>query len=344
MLPMPRFGNSFLSELLVLLACLSVCGCVSLPKQSEYPTRRIATAPGPEDMVLDALGANPCLLIACDDRRCEQGCTDGWILRYDLALERMDTLLRSNEPAGMKFHPHGIDLVQINGKRYLYVVNHDKESREERISRYLLEGNVLAFQENIVSEHFRSPNAVCADTDGTVYVSNDAWDPDALGEVLFSKEKSTLVRAVHEKIEVVGQKAAFGNGVTVVNDALYHAATRGNAVYRYDLQEGELAERTVVARVTGPDNLRWDGEDLLVACHLRGLAFMRHVKNPDKLSPTAVYKVKTDGSEPELVFFDSGKAIPAGSTALRVGDKLYVSQVFEAWILEVDLSGNSRND
>jgi sugar lactone lactonase YvrE len=135
----------------------------------------------------------------------------------------------------------------------------------------------------------------------------------------------------------VAGRIAMGNGVVLGPDALYQAATRGNRVYRYPLlPDGRLGKRKVIARVVGPDNLRWDGDSLLVACHLRGLAFMRHTQDASKWAPSTVYRISTDGGKPQVVYADKGGTISAASTALRLDGRLYISQVFGGTILVVD--------
>jgi SMP-30/Gluconolactonase/LRE-like region len=313
--------------------------CAHLPKPTTHVAyTSIPVAAGPEDIVLDTKSTQTRILISCSAHRMATGRPEGQILAYTPAFNRVDTLTRTGAPAGQVFHPHGFDLVEVGGEQRLYIVIHDKEKQQHWIAQYKVEGDVLRWQRDYQSPLLVSPNAVTVAPDGTVYVSNDHRKPGSFGELLFRRKVSTLVRCTAGgDCTVAADRIAFGNGVTLGPDALYQAATTGNRVYRYPLlSDGQLGPRTVIAKLVGPDNLRWDGDSLLVACHLRGLAFMRHAKDASKWSPSAVYRISPNGGKPNLVFFDSGGRISAASTALMQDGTLYVSQVFGGTILRVD--------
>ena len=86
----------------------------------------IHIGPGTEDIVLDTLNGQQRLLVSCSQRRKDLP-VFGEIVALNLANNSKDTLSRSGEPAGLTFHPHGIDLVKsTDGTPLLFVVNHRK--------------------------------------------------------------------------------------------------------------------------------------------------------------------------------------------------------------------------
>lgn len=325
-------------------AALTFQACAPLPHATQHTAfTSIPVAQGPEDMVVDRMSAQPRILLSCGAHRMKENRPDGYILAYTPASDRVDTLTRLGAPAGQVFQPHGFDLVEIGGEQRLYIVIHNKAKDEHWIAQYRLTGNTLQWQRDYHSQLIVSPNAVTVAPDGTVFISNDHRKPGSFMELALKRKVSTLVRCdASGNCSVAAEHIAFGNGVTLGPDALYQAATTGNRIYRYPLVDGQLGEREVIAKVKGPDNLRWDGDALLVACHLRGMAFLRHGKDASKWSPSTVYRIPTKGGEPELVFFDEGGRISAAATAVKLDGSLYVSQVFEGTILRVDGNGPAR--
>ena len=91
-----------------------------------------------------------------------------------------------------------------------------------------------------------------------------------------------------------------------------------------------MINREVIAKVKGGDNIRFDGENLIVPCHLRSLAFLKHMSDSAKLSPTTVYSINPATKKAEVIFFDSGKQLSAGSTSVVYNGYLYTVGVFDA--------------
>lgn len=322
---------------------ISLHSCAPLPKASNFPSTRIQVEAGPEDILLDDHFGTKRILISCSDHRCHDQCPNGNILAYTPSSQRVDTLERIGEPEGMVFRPHGFDLVTVNDSLRLFVISHDNPNNHHFIAEYFVGENSLTWLRNIESPHFRSPNALSVSPEGVIYVSNDAWKRGAFMELALAQRKSKLVMVpVSGEAKVVAEKIAFGNGITQDKSHVYQATTTGNKVFAYPKTAEGLGERKVIAKLRGGDNLRWDGGDLLVACHLRGLAFMKHAKNASKKSPSTVYRIHTNGTAPELLYADRGNNINANSTALIVDGKLYVAQVFGPFLLEVTLPPASK--
>ncbi|MBE8398076.1 arylesterase, partial [Leptospira borgpetersenii serovar Hardjo-bovis] len=66
---------------------------------------------------------------------------------------------------------------------------------------------------------------------------------------------------------------------------------------------------------------------------------LRHIGNPEYLSPTIVFRISSDGTFQE-VFANSGDLISAGSTAIPFEGRLYIAQVFNPYILNCEYSNS----
>ena len=61
------------------------------------------------------------------------------------------------------------------------------------------------------------------------------------------------------------------------------------------------------------------------------------MKNKEKISPSIVYEMDLDSNTKTILFEDNGDIISAASGAIRYKNKLYIAQVFENFILCVNL-------
>lgn len=346
-----------ISAILFLAGVLIVAACKSLPEMSQAPVRKIEVGWGPEDMVIDDNDGAPRLLISCDDRRNHPGLFSG-IVAYNLETGAIDTLERIGEPKDLLFHPHGISIQRVGERTLLFVISHEEQEVTPGLSMrkapvhpivvYRVERDRLTWINTFQSDLFRSPNSVLAREDGSFYVSNDSYKRGGFMEMALKLKKAQLVFCGRDgNCRVVEEKVAYGNGLAYRDGFLYQGSTRGNLVYRYNVQpDGSLTDKVVVCKgVTGADNLRFHGEDLLVANHPKPIAFIGHAKDPQKHSPSMVCKFSPQDFDPdegplqpEIIYCDDGSTISASATGLIVGQKLYVSQVFEPYILEVDLA------
>ena len=319
------------------LLLLNFSSCIRIPKAPLQAGKKIQVGQGTEDLVVDTLGAYPRLLISCDDRRHGDSPQFSGILSYDLQTKRLDTMEIREYPIGLTFRPHGLDIQRVDQFNRLYVVCHDDTAGNHWVACFEISGNDLYWVRNYYAGMLPSPNAVTVLPDGSMYVTNDHFIRDNFSEVFLKKENCEIIRFEDNGDNKVAYKGlAMGNGINFRDSTVYVAATRKNAVYKFDIAaNGDLINRERIAKVIGPDNLRWDGDDLLVACHLKSFKFLAHAKNPKKHSPTVIYRLKLGEKQVIPVYSDKGEHISAGATGLFWKDNLYIGQVFEDWILEV---------
>jgi hypothetical protein len=359
--PMLILANRFLSafrgqmgflKTLFFLA-LIFPACNTIPKAPLSGGKQITVGLGTEDLVVNDFGQEPQLLVSCGDHRHPKDTTHfGAIVSYDLQNGKIDTLQIREFPRGLDFRPHGIDIQQISDRIQLYVVCHDDFNQKHWISVFQVVDNDLYWIKNFpdsvvtVPNHVSpypatllpSPNAVAALPDGSFYVTNDHLKRGNFKEDLLSKKASTIVRFEPDgSYKVAFSGIAYANGITYRDGYIYVSATREHKIYRLKVgTDGLLSEQTCIAKLKGPDNLRWDGDKLIVACHLKPFKFIGHARKEKKHSPTVVYSISLDGAEPVAIYADrKGKTISAGATGLIFKDRLFIGQVFGDQIVEV---------
>jgi hypothetical protein len=323
---------------LILTLALAASGCVAIPKAPLTGGKVIAIGDGTEDIVLDDFGQQHKLYVSCDDRRNRDAPQFGAIVSYDLASGEIDTMPIKEYPFGLTFRPHGLDLQQVGERLHLYVVCHDDTAGHHWIAQFQVLDGALFWIRNYHADLLTSPNGVTAMPDGSLYVTNDHRVRGDFGEAIWKKKVATIVRFEPDATPSIAFTGlCYGNGINNRNGYVYAAATRENAVYRFKVEpDGKLTQQTRIAKVVGPDNLRWDGDDLLVACHMRSFKFLKHAKHPEKHSPTVVYRIQLDQRNAIPVYADkSGKTISAGATGLIYQGRLFIGQVFGNYIVEV---------
>ncbi len=280
----------------------------------------IPCGPGPEDFALDTLSQPHRFIISSVDRR--QG-TSGEILSMDVNTHEYTSLPRINEPDTLLFNPHGMDLYDnANGESFLYVISHDKSG--ELVHKYQLQGDTLFFLELVSHPLFESLNGIAADRAGGFFVSND----NVLnGNVLYCD--------ITGNCTPVKSGLSFANGLLLMEDKLYVATTLGSNVYEIDLNDGYRSQK--VTQIKGGDNFSAWGNKLILAAHPDWFRFFIHVLRAEWRSPSEVYLINPASNEKTLIFRDSGNNISASATAIIYNGYLYVSQVFEPYLLRVKL-------
>jgi len=311
--------------------------CIKMPVETNQPSQQIQIGYGPEDLVIDTISTAPRLLVSCNTRR-DWEPQESEIYTMDIASRSVAKLNRIGEPKDLVFNPHGVDLVMERDSLILLVVCHDTLPHKTYIVRYLVKKEQLVYLDKYTHPLFTSPNAVAGFNDGSYIVSSDAKKSKDLFEVLFKIKVSKAVYCKNGNCENADKGVAFGNGIVIKDNKIYRASTRENKVFAYDFVDGKMLNKNTIAKVKGPDNLRFEGNDLLVACHLKSFAFLHHMKDSTKHSPSTIYRITTDGSQkPKVVYFNNGSVIDACATGLIFRNKLYLSQVFDPQVVVVDL-------
>ncbi len=327
------------------LLITSFCNSCRTPNSPyNWSSRQIPVGAGPEDLLLDTFGQNARLLVSCDARRKGEPAQAG-IWAIDLESQTPRELPRQAEPADLAFHPHGIDISAApensTAQAMLYVISHDDERDLHEVLLYEVHSGHLLFSERWSDPLLVSPNALSVLDDGTVLVTNDSGKRGSYTEALFKRRRSNVVArsAQSGQWSVAADDLAYANGICSRAQDVFVATTRQNRIfsYRWDPASAQLSERQELAKVRGADNLRWDGHHLLVPGHPSILAFVRHAGSAKRSSPVEVWRVDSRGPSPaELIYADRGKTISGAATALRYKDKIYLSQVFDPFVLVLE--------
>lgn len=316
-----------------------------LPVAKQRNSVRINVGPGPEDIVLDTFSTSfPRLLASCSQRRKGEP-KYGEICEVNLNNDSFKILKRLNEPQGMIFRPHGFDLVKnLKGQVLLYCISHNEEKKEHSIIIYTVFADHLEFKEKLDSPLLVSPNDVTANCDGEIFVTNDARKRGSVMESLLKLKSSNVVHYLpsNQKWNVAAKGFSYANGIAInhcPSDYVLLSTIRSNKLYmlKNSGDNKDLYISKTIAKLKGLDNITFiNDKEILVTAHLKQIAFLKHYKDPKNLSPTVVYRVNINTGEYKAIYSNDGSGISAGSTALYFNKKLYISQVFEPFLLKCD--------
>lgn len=336
-----KFGRFF--SFLAVGACLAgmLSGCnlkdpLPIPIE-DIDCHKVRIAPGPEDFVLDLGSGPPRLLVSSHDRRNPE--SSGGIYFFDLGSEATGELSRIGEPETLvAFKPHGMDIRKDEDISLLYVILHDPyghmERKENAIGVYKIQRGALVFVELMEDAAcLWSPNDLSVMPSGDIYVTNDV---PSIVSMYLRLESSEIAFYDHKEKtwKIVADGIGFANGILAEKDRVYVTATQGDEVMMFPrAADGSLKTPETLVRVKGPDNLMRYKDSLLTTAHYDDLAFLDHRKDPEKHAPSIVFVVRPEFHSKNTVYVDRGKMISAASTAMIFRNKLYISQVFDPYIV-----------
>lgn len=354
------------AALLLLAALLSGCKCNSVSlccpdyeMGNAYTATKIFTGPGTEDIALDTSQGYPRLIVSCDERRGKRPPSGSF---YSIDLRTRDTFkfaidrdLETFYPPGKKladWHPHGIALARIDGADYLYSVTHRGKKgrigfRANEILRFRIGADTLYCDTVFRSAELKTPNDIFVLPDGSFYVSNimkkaSTWQ--FIRSAFGGKTGDIAYCHPNKGWNTVIRKQGYPNGIFVeeTTQSLYMVHGACKEVNRYALAapgKVDLAsKKSAPQKIVMGDNLTRDAEGYFwTTSHPCVFKFMKHGKNKEKPSPSLAYRIDPNTLEAELVYQNNGEEISAASTALWHDGKLYLSQVFDGFVLEVNM-------
>lgn len=311
--------------------------CVVPQTMGQYIVDKIPLKPGPEDMVLDTLSGEPGLLISCCGRR-EADKPYGEIVRYNLNSGEQMVLERHNEPEGILFRPHGI---YLDGNR-LYVISHEKEPDYHPVLVYRVYGDSLEFMELIHTSYQHSPNALVTGIGREIYLVNDSGKRGSMLEKALKRKRASVMKLTKRsdgiwRAEMVADKLGYPAGINRIGDQLYVGDALLHKIHVYQISREGLSPVGEISKLKGNDNIRIYEGQLLTPGHVKPLKFIAHARNPKKLSPVDVYLADPSSGEISTLYSTNGSAISGGSAAIIFEDHLYICQVFEPFLLKVEL-------
>jgi len=308
---------------------------VAILQAQESSTRQIRTGPGPEDIVIDLYDPEPKILISTSARR-ESLSKYGEIEVLDLKTSVVKILPRINEPSGINFKPHGIDLIQIDNKKFLYVILHDDKQEKHPVVRYIYEDEHLIFDKIYENELLISPNAITVFNDGSFLVCNDAAKRgNKMEQILGLKSGNILFFDKHGNVCKVAEKLGMPAGMNRIGEKIFVSCATENRIYSFDFRNNLLQNKKLLTRIKGPDNIRTSKGKLFVANHPKMLKFIKHIRNAENLSPSSVFEIDPSSGDKTNIFITPGDKISASSVAISHRSNLYIGQIFGDYILKV---------
>jgi arylesterase / paraoxonase len=341
--PSPQFNSSnFLVISLCLLGFLTINCFSHVDPKGPKNCEKISGTPGPEDLAIDR--ETGILYISSHERR-EKNKT-GYIYTLDLKKEaKAPVKIETNYPE--KFAPHGIFFANVAGTKKLYVISHPKliGGNEHTIEIFKIEKEKLIFEATLKNELLLSPNDLFVTQDGKIFVSNDVPSGSQFGQivhVLLRLNSSPISYYNGKDWSLLSEKTAFGNGILIKKengkDYLYRSSHVYESVLKYELSYSStgVPELKLVKKIelgSGADNLEEEENgNILVAGHKSNMRFLGHAGNKEKTSPTQIFRIFADGTTKEI-YANDGEEISGASTGLSYKNKLYISQVFDPFIL-----------
>ncbi|MEM6321363.1 MAG: SMP-30/gluconolactonase/LRE family protein [Bacteroidota bacterium] len=333
---------------------LSDCGvapwsCGDYTPRKQWATQKIAVGAGPEDMAVDTSMGYPRIIISCSERRADKK-QIGTFYQFrpsDTIAAPMTVL-----PRNLTIQPHGIDVVTINNIPFLYAVSHDVVGRVKthRIYRFRINRDALILDNNFTLEHplLTGPNDIDVLEDGSFYVSNPSPSDEEIEStkaILGVKNGTVLHYDGKGKWTTALKDMCYPNGVLVNQKAGYLMVANGGcqSVEKFPIQNGQVVASEKSSTnvhgidITVGDNLLMDkAGNVWTTTHPCPLKFLNHAKEETASSPTQVFKVDPNTMKSELVFQTNGELISAASTALYLDNQLFISQVFDPFVLVVD--------
>jgi hypothetical protein len=295
-----------------LICCLQAC--YSLPKtQQEYKSfSKINTFFGPEDMVLDTIGTKERIIIACDERR--QGKVAGKILAYDISKDTIYELKLFFKKNKLAFHPIGIDLYE----NHLFIVNHSSKKQAE-ILKCTLEGNNIFIDTVLKDKSIDFPNDIFALDSNEFYTTN------------YHYINGNVTHYKNDTFTIIDKGLKLPNGIIIVDNQLLVTTTLGNSLISYDIKNKYKKEK--IAKIKGADNISYDSKNIILSSHPKFIRFFKHSKNENKSAPAIIYSIDLKTKTKKVIYSNNGEQISAASGALFYKNKLYITQVFDNFVL-----------
>eukprot|EP01100_Stratorugosa_tubuloviscum_P007307 TRINITY_DN3050_c5_g1_i1.p1 TRINITY_DN3050_c5_g1~~TRINITY_DN3050_c5_g1_i1.p1 ORF type:complete len:396 (-),score=134.65 TRINITY_DN3050_c5_g1_i1:83-1270(-) len=290
----------------------------TLKPHSEFSKCAKIDVKAAEDLVVDPHTGT--VLIASDSQRRQvlHGffSSDGAIYALPEGSIRPILLQRENFPKFVPFHPHGLDFFQINGEKYVYVVNHRVPDGGETVEVFRWDGaSTLYYIETFSDPLLTSINDILIVGEREFYVTNDHWFPRAASypgssydtfshirysiisspllhffEDLFALSIGSVIYCNESNCTNVASGLKYPNGITMNQEGnvIFIAATLGRSlsVYTRDTNTGALQELHTVDLGTGVDNINRDSLGRLwIGCHPQTLRFLQHALDESGNTP-----------------------------------------------------------
>lgn len=359
-----QFMKRLLTSLLILIAIIllaiflyfqfSSCGiapwsCGDYQTSKEIESERIIVGDGPEDMAVDTTTGVSRIIVSCTNRRVTKQQVGSF---YQINLDDHSSSQLTIIPKDLRVFPHGIDIVTIDGLPYLYAISHQEleNDTKHKIFRFLISGDTLIQDQDFVLEHsiMTGPNDIDVLDDGSFYVSNPmpSNDPMESTKAILGFKNGTVIHYDgNGSWQTVLEDMCYPNGVWFNESTGQLVVANGGckAVERFQIEDGKVVKNSKLSTAKSDidipigDNLMMDNQGMLwTAAHPCPIKFLEHIETSENKSPMQIFAIDPMTMKTQLVVQNNGDLISAASTALRIDNRLYVSQVFDPFVLVID--------
>ncbi|MBU2511962.1 SMP-30/gluconolactonase/LRE family protein [bacterium] len=315
----------------------------------EGKCRQVSGVAGPEDITIHP--QTGIAYISAFDRRAvlEGRSTERGIYAYDTTIENGKPVLLTTGP-GDDFMPHGISLyISPTGDDRLFVINHSQN--QHSIEVFAIHSDKLEHLATYRDDLLISPNDIVAVGPQQFYLTNDHGLSPGIKRTLEDYLKLSYAGIVYfdgNDFSEVASGFQYANGINVSPDGmtLYMTTTIGQSLHIFDRdkESGKLKERTVLNLDSGLDNIELDEEgNLWIGAHPKLLTFVSHAGNPNKISPSQLFRVFSNlkgNPKFEEIYLNAGEELSASSVAAVRNNRMIVGAVFDGWFLDCTLSEN----
>jgi sugar lactone lactonase YvrE len=319
-----------------IILLLFSCKVPEFVPSENMKSHQVTTNPGPEDIVLDTISdANPRIIISCDTRRTKE--KSGSIQAMDVNSEKVMEIQRIGEPERLVFHPHGIDLVKLSdGSVKLYVVNHNEAEKKQSILIYQLKNNQLIFEKQLIDESIASPNDVTGTPDGTIYFSNEFHKRNARLAAILGLKTGYFVSWNGKEFTKREKGFCYANSMAIFENTMYTTGSRNRFLYKSPQVFSAKSKKKKFAKIPGADNISIANNKAYVACHVNLFKFLKHVDSKENKTPTVIYEIDLKTAKKRVFYVNNDGQINGASTAIYFQGRLYLSQIFEPYLLVVE--------
>ena len=292
---------------------------------------------GPEDITILDSGI---ALISADDRwKTLEGIpVQGKIFSYDLN-DPLPQLVNMTQDIEFEFHPHGISTYQNkDGEIRLFAVNHT--SNGNTIEAFVFQDDRLMHLETISDPLLISPNDLVMLDRDRFYVTNDHGTRTSFGKMSEEYLQLSLANILFydgENFHIAMEGLSYPNGInkSLNGDTIYVSESIGKtiSICSRDSENNTLILEKEIYLDSGLDNIELDKKgNLWIGSHPKALAFLRHAKDPEELSPSQVIRLSIKGNGDHIskeVYMNMGDELSGSSVASVYNNMLLIGAVFE---------------
>ncbi len=328
---------------------ISPYGCGDFSMTENFETTKISVGSGPEDMAIDTSQGFDRIIVSCTERRENDHPDYGGF--YGINPQTEETFEFTIVPSDLVIHPHGIDIINMDSTHWLYAITHDilDGKMTHRVMRFEIQKDTLWLDQNHILQNpkMMAPNDLHVLADGSFYATNYLDTISSYSQtitVLGAKTGTIVYFDGKDKWELINEAYCYPNGIWVDKEEAALVLANGGCkeILKYKIiGKGNLDLENVVSSKTYleipiADNFIEDIQGRLwTVNHPCPLKFTGHAKSSENHSPIQVYSLDQKTLEPHLVYQNNGETISAASTALNLNGNLYISQVFDPFVLVI---------